>query len=259
MTDSHCHIAGEAFIADLPEVVARARAAGVTRALVILAAEDDPEIARAGAVVAAWPECRFAVGVHPHHARVFEADPQRAADLVGHRLDTLPEARAIGEIGLDYHYDFSPRETQQEIFARQVALAIELELPVVIHTREATEDTFRILREAGRARGVFHCFTGDVAMARGCLDLGFHLSFAGILTFPRAAELREAAAWAPAASILAEPDSPYLAPVPVRGKRNAPAHVARVYEALAAVRRTPQAVLTETIAANVSTLFGAGK
>ena len=109
MTDSHCHIAGEEFIADLPEVVKRARAAGVARALVILAAEDEGEILRASAVSAVWPECRFAVGVHPHHAKVFETNPQGAAAIVARRLDALPEARAIGEIGLDYHYDFSPR------------------------------------------------------------------------------------------------------------------------------------------------------
>src|SRR5918993_1646479 len=128
MTDSHCHIAGEEFIADLPEVVARAKASGVTRALVILAAEDDQEIERAATVTAAWPECRFAVGVHPHHAKVFDANPEGAAEIVARRLDALPDARAIGEIGLDYHYDFSPREVQHAVFRAQITLALSRDL-----------------------------------------------------------------------------------------------------------------------------------
>ena len=144
---------------------------------------------------------------------------------------------AIGEIGLDYHYDFSPRPVQQDLFRRQTALARELQLPVVIHTREATPDTFEILRNEGSGvRGVFHCFTGDAAMARQALDIGFYVSFSGIITFPRSAEIREAARIVPADRLLAETDSPYLAPVPHRGKRNEPAHVVRVVEALAEVR-----------------------
>src|SRR5215218_7132979 len=175
MTDSHCHIAGEEFIADLGAVVERARAAGVSRAVVILAAEDDAEIARTDTVLQAWPECRFAVGVHPHHAKLFESNPQGAADKVAERLDALPAARAIGEIGLDYHYDFSPRDVQHEVFRAQIRLAVSRDLPIVIHTREAEDDTFRILREEGgeRLRGVFHCFTGDAAAAERALATGF--------------------------------------------------------------------------------------
>src|SRR6186713_1398072 len=171
MTDSHCHIAGEEFVADLDAVVERARAAGVSRALVILAAEDDAEIARTQTVLAAWPECRFAVGVHPHHAKVFAENPQAAADLVAARLDALPAARAVGEIGLDYHYDFSPREVQHSVFRAQLQLARSRDLPIVIHTRDAEEDTLRILLEEGGSalRGVFHCFTGDSAAAARAL------------------------------------------------------------------------------------------
>ena len=164
MTDSHCHIAGEEFIADLDAVVERARAAGVSRALVILAAEDDAEIARAATVLAAWPECRFAVGVHPHHAKVFAVESAGAPRTRWRRGSTrCRRARAIGEIGLDYHYDFSPRDVQHEVFRVQIRLALERDLPIVIHTREAEDDTLRILREEGqgRLRGVFHCFTGD--------------------------------------------------------------------------------------------------
>lgn len=249
MTDSHCHIAGEEFIADLPAVVERARAAGVSRALVILAAEDDAEFARTATVLRAWPECRFAVGVHPHHAKVFEANPQAAADKVAERLDVLPTARAIGEIGLDYHYDFSPRDVQHAVFRAQIRLAVSRDLPVVIHTREAEEDTLRILHEEGgeRLRGVFHCFTGDSAAAERALATGFFLSIPGVATFPKAETLRQAAAAAPEDRLLVETDSPYLAPIPYRGKRNEPAYVARVVEQLAAVRGvTPEAVSEQT-------------
>lgn len=238
MTDSHCHIAGEEFIADLDAVVERARAAGVSRALVILAAEDDEEIARVPAVVRAWPDVRFAVGVHPHHAKVFADDPQASAGKVAERLDALPGARAIGEIGLDYHYDFSPREVQHAVFRAQIRLALSRDLPIVIHTREAEDDTLRILSEegGGRLRGVFHCFTGDTAASERALATGFYLSIPGVATFPKAETLRQAAAGAPEDRLLVETDSPYLAPIPYRGKRNEPAYVAKVVERLAAVR-----------------------
>ena len=172
----------------MKRLLTRARAAGVSRALVILAAEDDAEIARADTVLSAWPECRFAVGVHPHHAKVFASNPQAAADTVAARLDALPACRAIGEIGLDYHYDFSPREVQHDVFRVQIRLALERDLPIVIHTREAEDDTLRIIREEGqgRLRGVFHCFTGDQAAAERALATGFLLSIPGVATFPKA-------------------------------------------------------------------------
>jgi TatD DNase family protein len=258
MTDSHCHIAGEEFIADLPAVVERARAAGVSRALVILAAEDDAEIARVPAVLAAWPECRFAVGVHPHHAKVFESNPQLAAGKVAERIDALPEVRAIGEIGLDYHYDFSPRDVQHAVFRAQIRLALERDLPIVIHTREAEDDTLRILQEEGRGRlrGVFHCFTGDTGAANRALATGFLLSIPGVATFPKAETLRQAAAAAPADRLLVETDSPYLAPIPFRGKRNEPAYVAKVVEQLAAVRGVSADVIGAETDRNFDGLFG---
>lgn len=257
MIDSHCHIAGEEFAGDLDAVVERARAAGVSRALVILAAEDDAEIARAQAVLAAWPECRFAVGVHPHHAKVFAPNPQSAADTVAARLDALPDARAIGEIGLDYHYDFSPRDVQHEVFRVQIRLALERNLPIVIHTREAEADTLRILSEEGqgRLRGVFHCFTGDQAAADRALATGFFLSVPGVATFPKAETLRQAVALTPADRLLVETDSPYLAPIPYRGKRNEPSYVARVVDALAAVRGTTAAAFSEQTDRNFERLF----
>jgi len=249
MTDSHCHIAGQEFAADLDAVVERARAVGVNRALVILAAEDDAEIARAAVVSGAWPECRFAVGIHPHHAHLFAADPQAAAATVAARLDALPLARAVGEIGLDYHYDFSPRGVQHAVFRAQLQLARSRDLPIVIHTREAEDDTLRILAEEGgpALRGVFHCFTGDSAAAARALATGFYLSIPGVISFPKAESLRVALPQIPADRLLVETDSPYLAPVPHRGKRNEPAYVAKVVEHVAAARGVaPDVVAAET-------------
>jgi TatD DNase family protein len=258
MIDSHCHLAGEEYAADLEAVVARARAAGLTGAVCMLAAGDDAEAARAGAVRTAWPEVRFAVGVHPHQAAQWEGRPADAIALVRRRVEA-EGACAIGEIGLDYHYDFSPRQVQLDLFSAQVSLARELRLPIVIHTREATEDTFSVLREAGGGdvRGVFHCFTGDETMARAAAAIDFYVSFAGIVTFPRAIDIRQAAALVPGDRLLAETDSPYLAPVPFRGTRNEPAHVIRVFERLAEVRGEPLEGLTRQVTANFAALFGA--
>ena len=257
MTDSHCHIAGEEFVADLPDVVARAKAAGVMRALVILAAEDDQECARALTVLDVWPECRFAVGVHPHNAKAFADNPQGAAAAAAARLDALTQARAVGEIGLDYHYDFSPRDVQQDVFRAQLRLALERDLPVVIHTREADADTLRIIIEEGdgRLRGVFHCFTGDALAATRALATGFFLSIPGVVTFPKGELLRQAAAVLPDERLLIETDSPYLAPVPFRGKRNEPAYVARVAEQLAALRGTDAAAIERLTDRNFDRLF----
>jgi TatD DNase family protein len=256
MIDSHCHLAGPEFVADLDAVVGRAVDAGLTGALCILGAEDEEESARAETVRAAWPAIRFSTGIHPHHAGAFAGQVDRAVDTL-RRSVAREGACAIGEIGLDYHYDFSPREVQQEVFRAQIATACELRVPIAIHTREATDDTFRILREAGagNVRGVFHCFTGDAVMARAALDLGFYLSFAGIVTFPRSAALREAATITPADRLLAETDAPYLAPVPHRGKRNEPAHVAHVYQALADLRGISLERLVEQVTTNFHTLF----
>ncbi|MCC7126032.1 MAG: TatD family hydrolase [Acidobacteria bacterium] len=259
MIDSHCHIAGEVFIADLPDVVKRARGAGVTAALVILGAEDDEESARWMTVRTLWPECRAAVGVHPHQAHLFAADPEQAAALVRRRLDATPDARAVGEIGLDYHYDFSPRDVQQAVFRAQLAVARERDLPVIIHTREAEEDTLRILGESGGVdtRGVFHCFSGDAAAARRALATGYFVSIPGIVSFPKAEALREAVTEIPLDRLLIETDSPYLAPIPFRGKRNEPAHVARVAEVVAATRQITTVEVVDAVTRNFVRLFGA--
>ena len=257
MIDSHCHLAGEEFAADLESVVSRARSAGVSGALCILAAGDDQEAERAKLVREAWPKVQFAAGVHPHQAGEFAGRVNEARDLVRRALQET-RACAVGEIGLDYHYDFSPRDVQREVFRAQIEIALDLQLPVIIHTREATEDTFEILRQAGAGtlRGVFHCFTGDEAMARAALDINFYLSFAGIVTFPRADSIRAAAKMAPADRVLAETDAPYLAPVPHRGKRNEPSYVAEVVAKLAEIRSVSRDDLAAEVTRNFAALFG---
>jgi len=255
--DSHCHLADETFAQDLDDVVRRARDAGLERAMVILEAGNAKEAAQALRLDALWPELRFSIGVHPHQAHQYAADPDRAAAVVREQWTATPSARAVGEIGLDYHYDFSPRDVQQAVFRAQLRLARELDRPVVIHTREADDDTVAMLREegGGELRGVLHCFTGGAALADSGLDLGFYISLAGIITFPKAEELRQTVRRVPLDRLLTETDSPFLAPVPFRGKRNEPAHVARVVDALAALHGKPAADLARQTAANFHTLF----
>jgi TatD DNase family protein len=257
LVDSHCHIAGPEFARDLDAVIARARAAGVQRALVILAADDEPELRQAAVVTTLWGEVRFGIGVHPHAAGTYSADPAEAARRAQEAFEAQPLARAVGEIGLDYHYDFAPHDVQQQVFREQIRLARRLKRPIVIHTREAEEDTFRILDEerAGEIGGVFHCFTGDQAMARRVAEIGFHLSLAGIVTFPRAHELKEVARMVPLDRLLVETDSPFLAPVPHRGTRNEPARVARVVEAIAGIRETAPDAIGVATGDNFARLF----
>lgn len=257
LVDSHCHIAGPEFAGDLDAVVQRARDAGLIHALVILAADDEPELSQAHTVAAAWDAVRFSIGIHPHAAGKFAADPAEAARLVDAAIDAQRHTRAVGEIGLDYHYDVAPRAAQQQVFREQIRLARRRRLPIAIHTREAEEDTFRILAEeaATDIGGVFHCFTGDRDMARRALDIDFHLSLAGIVTFPRALELHEVAKVVPLERLLIETDSPFLAPVPFRGGRNEPAHVVRVAERIAELQGIDTAAVAAAALANFRRLF----
>lgn len=257
MIDSHCHLADEVFAADLAGVIGRARDAGVERALVILAAGDQREAGQADRVLGLWPDARVSVGVHPHNANEFASDPARAALVVEEQLNRTPSARAVGEIGLDYHYDYSPRELQQEVFRVQVRLAREQGRPVVVHTREADEDTLAILEGegAGAVRGVLHCFTGGAELAQRGLALGLHVSVAGIITFPKAVALRETVRALPLDRLLVETDSPYLAPVPHRGQRNEPALVARVVDTLAQLFEVAPETLAARTTANFHALF----
>jgi TatD DNase family protein len=256
MIDSHCHLADEVFASDLSQVVTRARAAGVERGLVILEAGNDREAEQARQVEALWPGTVFAIGVHPHAAHQFSDAPQKAVETVRVQYAATDAARAIGEIGLDYHYDFSPRDVQQEVFRGQLRLAGELKRPVVIHTREAEDDTLAILHQHPDVTGVLHCFTGSATLARAAVDIGFYISLAGIITFPKAAELREVARQVPLDRLLVETDSPFLAPVPHRGKRNEPAYVAQVASALDALLQLPQGEVARRTTANFHRLFG---
>jgi len=257
MVDSHAHLADEAFARDIELVVARAREAPLEEVLCVAEASDPAECARAAGVVRLWDRLRTTSGVHPHRAAAFAGDPASAAALADARIQSEPLVRAVGEVGLDYHYDFAPREVQRAVFAAQVRLACDRRLPLVVHTREADDDTLEVLASVGKgdARGVFHCFSGDWAFARRALGLGFHISFSGIVTFPKAAAIRDAAARVPLDRLLAETDAPYLAPVPHRGSRNEPSCVLEVGRALADLRGIPRDTLAAAVVANYRALF----
>jgi TatD DNase family protein len=257
MVDSHCHLADDAFVGDLDLVVARAAQAGLTTALCILSANEPAELAQAARVKAAWPGVRFATAIHPHHAGAYAGQLDEATAVVRAAVGAV-DAVAVGEIGLDYHYDYAPRDVQQGVFAAQVALAVELGRPVVIHMREATADTFAVLHEAGRGqvRGVMHCFSHGETELRLALELGFFVSLAGILTFPKSARLREVARLIPLDRVLVETDAPFLAPVPHRGQRNEPAWVLDTLRQLAAIHGLAPEALGAQVVANFATLVG---
>jgi TatD DNase family protein len=255
--DSHCHLADDTFAGDLADVVARAQAASLERSLVILEAGNTKEADQGSRLLELWPETRFAIGVHPHQAHQFKEARSQAAAIVREQFSRTPAARAIGEIGLDYHYDFSSPDMQREVFRGQLCLALSLDRPVVIHTREADDDTVAALREegGGRLRGVFHCFTGNHQLAEAALELGFYISVAGILTFPKAEELRQVIRRVPLDRLLVETDSPFLAPVPYRGKRNEPAYVVEVAQVLAEARGVSLEEISRQTTENFFRLF----
>jgi TatD DNase family protein len=257
MIDSHCHLADEIFTADLPEVITRTRSAGFERVMVILEGGNDREEQQAARVHALWPDVRVAVGVHPHQAHQYNGNALGAVAVVREQVTRTPYARAVGEIGLDYHYDYSPRATQQAVFEAQLQLARELNLPVVIHTREADADTIELLRSAGggEVTGVLHCFTGTAELAHAALELGFYISLAGILTFPKSQELRDVARQVPLDRLLLETDSPFLSPAPHRGARNEPARMVHTAQTLAALKEITVAELDRVTTANFHALF----
>jgi TatD DNase family protein len=234
MIDSHCHLDAESFATDLPAVLERARACGVKRLICIGSGRDITSARSAVALAARESDVYAAVGVHPHDvARMTEGDWSALREL-----GSGARVVGIGETGLDYHYDHSPRQIQQAAFRRFVGLARELRRPVISHVREAHADAAAILRaeRAAEVGGVIHCFSGGVDDARPYLDLGHYLSFSGILTFKNADDIRAAAQFAPLSRLLVETDAPYLAPIPHRGQRNEPAYVVRTLEALAALK-----------------------
>lgn len=226
LIDSHCHIDGEAFQADRDEVVERAKAAGVTAMLNIGTGDPHTDDFRKAVAIAETYENVFAsVGVHPHDAKLY--DDNAEAHLI-ELAKTSKKVIAWGEIGLDYYYYHSPRDVQREVFRRQIRTARELDLPIIVHSRDADDETVDILTEECSwegFRGIMHCFGGTPQMAEALMKIGFFISFAGNVTFKKAENLREAARVVPLDKLLVETDCPYLTPVPLRGKRNEPAFV----------------------------------
>ena len=253
--DSHAHLDSDQFQPDLEQVLARAGAAKVTGILTIGCLGTDPGVSQSILALTAREGIWGAFGIHPHDARLFsETLLASVRQLMAH-----PKTVGFGEIGLDYHYDFSTPEQQLLAFREQLRAAREVGKSVIIHMRESEADTFRILEEemkAGPIRGVFHCFSSGTQSAERALELGFFLSFGGILSFKSAEELREIARRVPADRYLIETDCPYLAPVPFRGRRNEPAYVARVAEVLAEVRETGVETIAEESTKNFKQLFG---
>ena len=246
LIDSHCHLDSPQFDPDREQVIERALAAGVEKMVAIGSGDGPPDLEAGVRLADRYPAFYATVGVHPHDASKASGETyNRLAELLRH-----PKVIALGEIGLDYHYDHSPREVQRDVFLEQMRIARDARKPIVIHTREAWEDTLALLEQHWKPSGlpgIMHCFSGTPAEAERCLDLGFYLSFGGIVTFPKALDLQEAARLAPADRILVETDAPYLAPVPRRGKRNEPAFVVETARKLADLRGvTPDQISTLT-------------
>jgi TatD DNase family protein len=257
--DSHAHIEGPEFDADRGDVIARARDAGVE----IIVCVGNGEVATdshaaAFRVAEQHPFIYTTVGVHPHEARLFDDElAARLKDLSAH-----PKVIAWGEVGLDYHYDNSPRAAQREAFRRQLRMARERGIPAVIHTREAEADTLAILDEEWRGTGlagIIHCFTGTRDFAERAVGLGFYISFSGVITFKKSEDLRETASRLPIERILIETDSPFLAPVPHRGRRNEPAYVVETARAVAAARGLTAEEVGRVTSDNFKRLFGLGE
>jgi TatD DNase family protein len=235
LIDSHCHLDSPEFDIDRDEVIERALAAGVEHMLAIGTGTGPPDLEAGIRLAEKYAPFFATVGIHPHDAaKARTPDFQRLAELLSH-----PKVVALGEIGLDYHYDFSPREVQESVFIQQMEIAAAAKKPIVIHTREAWDDTMALIERHWRPDGiggVMHCFSGGPGEAQRALDLGFHLSFGGIVTFPKALEVQAAAKESPGDRLLVETDAPYLAPVPKRGKRNEPSLVVHTARKLAELR-----------------------
>jgi TatD DNase family protein len=258
--DSHAHLDGKQFDSDREEVIARAREAGV-ETMVAIGNGDGPPTLDAGIQLAEKHSFLYAtIGIHPHEARLASEHAYQEME----RLARHPKVIAWGEIGLDYYYDHSPRETQSQVFIRQMELAAAAKLPIVIHCRpseaseNAWEDCLRLLEQHWDGKGlggVLHCFTGNWPQARCALDMGFLVSFAGNLTFPKARQIRDSALEVPLDRMLIETDSPYLAPVPHRGKRNEPAFVKNTAQKLGELRGLETEAVGEQTSRNFYEFF----
>ena len=252
LIDSHCHLDFPDFADELDAVVERARAAGVERMITIGTRLDRAE--RVAAIAERYDDVFFTVGTHPH-----EAAGEAASDLDAmRRLAGHQKCVGIGEAGLDYHYNYAPPEVAERVFRRQIALARELGLPIVVHTREAEDDTAAILMDEmgqGAFAALLHCFTSSRALAETALELGFSISFSGVATFKNSGDLRAIARDVPLDRILVETDAPYLAPVPHRGRRNEPAFVAETAKVIAEARGMAPEALAAATRANTLRVF----
>jgi TatD DNase family protein len=257
MIDSHCHLDSADFDEDREAVIERAVAAGVEQMLAIGTGNGPPDLEAGLRLAEKHPAFYATVGIHPNDAaKAGPGDFRRLSDLLSH-----PKALAVGEIGLDYHYDFSPREVQKSAFMEQMGIAAAAKKPIVIHTREAWDDTLALIEQHWTPHsigGIMHCFSGGSEEARRALDLGFYLSFGGIVTFPKALAVQEAAKITPRDRILIETDAPYLAPVPKRGKRNEPAWMVHTARKLAELRGESYEDLRALTTANFRRLLSAG-
>ncbi|HHV94026.1 MAG TPA: TatD family hydrolase [Firmicutes bacterium] len=250
LIDTHCHLNDEQFADDLPQVVQRAVSAGVTGLINIGYDLDSSReaIEQAGL----YPGLKAAVGIHPHDAvTATEAALEELAQLAA-----AESVVAIGEIGLDYYYDNSPREVQRLAFRKQLELAKKLCLPVVIHSRDAAQDTLEILKEFAPLRGIMHCFSGSFETAQICIDMGLYIAFGGAITFKNANRLRGVAAKVPLERIVLETDCPYLSPEPYRGRRNEPAYLVYTLAKLAELKGISEAEAAEITTANAKAVFG---
>lgn len=254
LVDSHCHLDDAQFKPDREAVIERAVTAGIRYMLAIGTGNGPPDLEAALRLAKRYGFIYATAGVHPNDAARADGDTfENLRAILRH-----PKIKAVGEIGLDYHWGVPP-ELQFLVFRKQLELAAEAKMPVVIHTRDAWTDTMNVLRNEWAPLSIpciMHCFTGNVEQARSCIDLGFYLSFGGVATFPKAVDVREAARIVPADRLLIETDCPYLAPVPHRGKRNEPAFVTETLKVLAAVRGTEPEDLAEQTTANFKHLFG---
>ena len=253
LIDSHTHIQGKEYAGDTEAVIDRAGEAGVDKIIVVGGAGDMASNTAAVALADSWANLYATVGMHPHDAKhVGEEELRQLKELVAH-----PKVIAVGETGLDYYYNHSPREVQREVFTQFIHLAGEKQLPLVVHERDGAQEAAELLREEGngKVQGVIHCFTGDYDAARAYLDLGFYLSFTGIITFKNAGALREVVRIVPLDKMFVETDSPYLTPVPHRGKRNEPAYVRFVAASIASLKGLSIEEVARVTTNNVRTLF----
>ncbi|GAB6184341.1 TatD family nuclease-associated radical SAM protein [Thermodesulfovibrio hydrogeniphilus] len=250
MIDTHCHL--EMFENDISDVIRRAYDAGVNTIITI--ASDVESLEKVVEIADTYPMVYASVGIHPHDAKDFDGKIIKKI----YELSRHPKVVAIGEIGLDYHYDHSPRDIQKKAFIEQLEIAKEVGVPVIIHSREAFEDTMKIIKNSGVRKGVMHCFSGNVEQAKEVINFGFMISVSGVVTFKNGKKIKEVANFVPDDYLLIETDAPYLAPEPFRGKRNEPAYLVYTAKALAEIRGVTVEDIERITKVNAYRLFGIG-